>query len=242
MKPSEHDLPKTDRKLLDILVDGELTEVERRDLLRRLDRTPDGWRACALAFLEAQCFRESFGKIDVQPVSPSKVLVPRGVQRIRWAGRVGTLVAMAASFLTAVGLGWWAGGLQRSGGPTRLAPNSAADLLASSQGTPVPSPSPSADPQSVAPPRPEPMMTLALPGWGEGGPIQLPVVERDQADPSFLYPDSHAFPAQLREALRRAGYRVRQSHDLVPVPVQDGRHAILPVDQLDIHYVGNHVE
>ncbi len=86
------------------------------------------------------------------------------------------------------------------------------------------------------------MMTLALPAWGEGGPIHLPVVERDQLDPSLLYPDAHAFHPQLREALRRAGYQVRQSHELLPVPVQDGRHAILPVDQLDIHYVGNHVE
>jgi hypothetical protein len=88
------------------------------------------------------------------------------------------------------------------------------------------------------------MMTVALPdAWGQGGQeVRLPVVERDQVDHSFLYPDAQAFPAQLREALRRAGYEVRQRHHLMPVPVQDGRDAVLPVDRLDVRYVGNHVE
>jgi len=85
-------------------------------------------------------------------------------------------------------------------------------------------------------------MTLALPGWAGEGPVHLPVVEREELDPSLLYPDAQAFPAAIREALRAAGYQVRQSRNLVPVRIQDGRHAILPVDQVDIHYVGNHIE
>jgi hypothetical protein len=40
--------PAEDR-LLDRLVDGELGEVERRELLLRLESEPGGWRRCALA-------------------------------------------------------------------------------------------------------------------------------------------------------------------------------------------------
>jgi hypothetical protein len=43
---------------IDRLVDGELDPVSRRDLLLRLDASPDGWRRCALAFLEAREFAE----------------------------------------------------------------------------------------------------------------------------------------------------------------------------------------
>ncbi len=42
---------------IDRLVDGELDTEARRDLLARLDSSPDGWRRCAVAFLEGQEFR-----------------------------------------------------------------------------------------------------------------------------------------------------------------------------------------
>ena len=88
-----------------------------------------------------------------------------------------------------------------------------------------------------------PTMTVALPGSPDrGDEIRLPVAEREHVDHSLLFPDAAAFPADLREALRRSGYEVRQSRDLLPIPVQGGRHAVLPVDELDIHYVGSHVE
>lgn len=45
--------------LLDRLVDDELTDSERQDLLTRLDTEADGWRRCALRFLEAQVWRRA---------------------------------------------------------------------------------------------------------------------------------------------------------------------------------------
>jgi hypothetical protein len=235
MNPSDDNLPKIAAEVLDFLVDGELPDARRREVLASLDRTAGGWRACALAFLEAQCVRESLGKMACEPVPRSEPTLPRPARRNAWARHAGTFLAMAASFLVALGIGWWAGGPRQGGGSGSPASGPAANLVATQQGPAAPSPAHLAA---------APMMTLALPAaWGEGGrEIQVPVVERDQLDHSLLYPDAQAFPTQLGEALRRAGYQVRQSHELLPVPVQDGRHAILPVDQLDVHYVGNHVE
>src|SRR5712692_7228638 len=63
MNISDESLRSVDRELLDQLVDGELSDTERQELLARLDAEPDGWRRCALAFLEAQSWRESLGPV-----------------------------------------------------------------------------------------------------------------------------------------------------------------------------------
>src|SRR5262245_830538 len=45
-------------RALDRLVDGELSDTDRRELLVALDQEADGWRRCALAFLESQALSE----------------------------------------------------------------------------------------------------------------------------------------------------------------------------------------
>jgi hypothetical protein len=50
---------RDDDTFFDLLADGALGEEERRALLLRLDRHPDGWRRCALAFLESQAWGEA---------------------------------------------------------------------------------------------------------------------------------------------------------------------------------------
>ncbi|HEX6962297.1 MAG TPA: hypothetical protein VF175_10550 [Lacipirellula sp.] len=46
-----------DDMLIDKLVDGELMPEERRQLLVQLEAAPDGWRRCALAFVESQAWQ-----------------------------------------------------------------------------------------------------------------------------------------------------------------------------------------
>jgi hypothetical protein len=52
---------ENDQHLLDLLVDGELDDVRRRELLTRLDAEPEGWRRCALAFLEHRAWQDTLG-------------------------------------------------------------------------------------------------------------------------------------------------------------------------------------
>jgi anti-sigma factor RsiW len=91
---------------LDRLVDGELLEPERRALLERLETEPDGWRRCALAFLEAQAWREATGGLAAATAATVPG-VPRVIRRERasWVGRVRGLAA-AAAVVGAFGLGW----------------------------------------------------------------------------------------------------------------------------------------
>ena len=59
-----HDKFPIDDSMFDRLVDGELSPGERRQLLASLDNQPDGWRRCALSFLEAQSCARKFGAVS----------------------------------------------------------------------------------------------------------------------------------------------------------------------------------
>ena len=60
-------MPTNPQSQLDRLVDGELTEADRRELLLQLEHEPEGWRRCALAFLEAQCWEQELTLVARAP-------------------------------------------------------------------------------------------------------------------------------------------------------------------------------
>jgi hypothetical protein len=62
---TDHDsptLPLDD--CIDQIVDGSLTPAELRAAVARLDSEPGAWKRCAVAFLEAQCWREAMRSGD----------------------------------------------------------------------------------------------------------------------------------------------------------------------------------
>src|ERR1700754_5979 len=106
-----------DAMLIDRLVDGELSNDERRQLLATLEAQPDGWRRCALAFVEAQTWRGAMGSLlreNAAPVEPKSL--PNVVENSGSAGasslrsetsrsHLATWFAVAASIVVAFGLG-----------------------------------------------------------------------------------------------------------------------------------------
>ena len=251
MNPADENLPTIDPAELDLLVDGELADPDRRELLKQLDRTEGGWRSCALAFLEAQCWKNEFRAAARQerPASPAKS------PRRRWLTETkGTILAMAASFLLTLGLvpvvrnAWFAPsgasgeaevasmepGAKPGGAPSLVNPPSRAPQVAFE---PPSSPkSPSA--RAVSPWQ---MATIALPD--EEGRLseamQVPVRSEERLDASWLRPSPDVLPKEVREEFKRRGIQVRQSRQLIPAPMDDGRRVVIPVDQVELHYVGN---
>src|SRR5574340_373427 len=100
MNPIDDRLAAGDDPRLDQLVDDELGETERRDLLVKLDAEPDGWRRCALAFLEAQAWRRTIASMVRREPAPQGA-ASKAVQRSAGLRPGWTLLAMAASFLMA---------------------------------------------------------------------------------------------------------------------------------------------
>ncbi len=61
---------------LDRLVDGELRPEEYRQLLKQCEAEPERWRACALAFVEHQAWREALGELGTADAERERIKSP----------------------------------------------------------------------------------------------------------------------------------------------------------------------
>ncbi|MBX7165008.1 MAG: hypothetical protein K1X74_01545 [Pirellulales bacterium] len=227
------DTPLLEERTFDLLVDGELPPADERRLLAQLDHTPDGWRRCALAFLEAQAWRKHLGPIVGQrdliagaapDAEPVKLKLPSVAGRaIRaWGSRL----ALAASFLLAFSLGL---ALRQFGvGPTGEAPSVAT-------GRP-----PAAGQVAVAAPAPEQSggdlkrLRLRLAGSQQPAEVQWPMYEPAEFANGGGAAGESVASEKLVKALEEQGHQVNYRRDWVPVQLEDGRQGLVPVDRLDI--------
>jgi hypothetical protein len=256
MKASDDRLSGDDDRRFDLLVDGELSESQRRELLEALDEEPGGWRRCALAFLEAQCWKQELGADLLSADRSSAVSAARSGQDARapetpasrqaWRfRRLGTLLAMAASFLLALYLGTQWQRMWYDRGAASTSGNSIAENRQSGSPAHRPSESPTllAENKQPAGPSSGPWrtVTLSLPAGPEGQSrsIELPAVERQDIDEAWLQSLPPALPPDVIRALERTGYQFRQHRALVPLEMKDGRQLVVPIDQVEVHYVGN---
>src|SRR5580704_6508455 len=100
---------------LDRLVDGELNDTDRRELLLQFEREPEGWRRCALAFLEAQCWKQELDVMARSPEAgtaelPALMPVPASVRTMTsswrsWRQNLATALTLGACFLISLALG-----------------------------------------------------------------------------------------------------------------------------------------
>ena len=69
---------KITQELLDRLVDGELSDSERRNAIRLIE-SENAWRSCALSFLEAQAWEADLENwLEPAHSAPSQTKTPQG--------------------------------------------------------------------------------------------------------------------------------------------------------------------
>jgi hypothetical protein len=235
---------------LDRLVDGELSDAERRELLQRLEQAPAGWRRCALAFLESQAWREAIksGERRAESGEPARIRGatsniehrtskenkrPFDVGSFRfWISRpILGIASAAACFVVAFGLGLLAHRFWLTSG------DDASLVVRPSKGSTQP---------SVV--RGDAGNERLVNGrWGKvqfvvDGPggmpreIELPAVEG--LDPEEFFRNQPVLPPEIERELRRLGHRIETRREFVPIPLEDGRRVLFPVDNVEVRLVG----
>ena len=236
------DLNDEERRLLDLLVDGELDDPRRKQLLLTLDQKPSGWRNCALAFLEAQSWQGSLravmserpaevpqGQIQTEPVHESQTLVEAPSTSERpWMTRPVGLMAMAASMLVAFGLGI---ALNRSYAPN-LDPGQSSTFVQNEE----PAPSfPQAPVMRNMPDAAGENVRLVVDGDEHGSRLMdVPLLDDPDLLESFPFRHQSAIPADVLQQLEQTGHRVEHQRRLAPVELPDGRRLLVPVEDVKI--------
>jgi hypothetical protein len=232
--------------VIDRIVDGGLSPQELREAVARLEETDDGWRRCALAFIEARALGEVLREMDGARPSNLEVLP------FRRRAIVARRLAYAASLaVLAFGLGWLGHGVGPNGDRGLTPPARLGENLPG--GTDRTRPVAIAQEPHTGRVRPVPPdqstslgAGLTTPPFGEGRPappepptegliageVEIPFEDwlRDQPPPISPYEQA---------ILEREGYRVEQHREVVLGTLDDGRLAAVPVDEVQVEYVGH---
>lgn len=246
-----------DAAMLDRLVDGELNDRQYRELLLRLDNQPDGWRRCALAFLEAQAWRREMRMLrveeDHEEARADEVRAPARRRRFaEWS------LAVAAGFLIAWSLGpllprdalTWPAGAEHGSNQVAPGPSLTRDALTASR--PIGNTTSVEQPASAGADRVDEETALQIAGMPEpsdlniesaeteivrdaaGQEWEIPVAAWSSQHAQWLNEEASAFPAELARALESLGTRIRRQRSLLPLETRDGRRVVVPIERVEI--------
>jgi len=236
-------------RLLDRLVDGELTSSEYRSFVKSLDECPDGWRRCGLAFLESQAWRQD---ISVIRTSEAAKETSRGRSTKVWGHVAVRWSAIAASWLAALSIGvWWSS-------PTTLMPRNLDPFWADNVSRSLPSVTAPAMHERVAHSNAASLNQVgglgaspsgeALVGGEPAGEVEfvmagdhgdwqiskrLPLRSSEQEQIPEANTDFWSTP-QVVELLRRSGREVNRQQEMVPFDLPDGRQILMPVEKVEV--------
>lgn len=214
---------------IDRLVSGDLSDSDRLELLGWLDESPERWRRCGLAFLEAQAVREALAEMDAEsrPRSSQSAAASRCFSALRvGAGVVALLLAFA--------LGWGSRRGVETPADQTVADGDFDDLPEAIDESPVGA---ERDEVVVAGPRNGLAMLRFSTGSGAGArEFSVPVRLTDGAIEVLEQPAE--LPEYVRQQWERRGYHVSQQRRMLQLTMNDGRQVDLPVDQVLLTYVG----
>ena len=229
---------RNDRTLdesIDLLVDDELSDQECQQLLQELDVSEEGWRQCALAFLEdrkwtqvasGELRRESDHAVHQQTIPPKRVSRP---SLVWWVA-----IAAAAAFF--VGRSSVAPGdkpLADKPAPGGDGGRAVADNPRDSDDSTLVAdvPSQGAD-QGTGQHNLYPTSLLVERGDDRPG-FELPVVDFGGQSTDWTRKPP-PIPRNVEEAIERMGGEIEREYFFAPAELENGQHVVVPVERLHI--------
>ncbi len=247
-----------DDDFIDLIVDGLLTPTELRAAIDRLDSEPDGWKRCTLAFLEAQCWRESFRALEEPPrirIAAETSAAQPATAQIRRRSPGWRRVAVAAGIAAiSFAMGW----IVHPARPSALALEPTTPVvpaIAIHQETPTtsvesPEIADASQPEGEFVRQPEPnwsrpdpiedVVTVASVRVGYGSDnVEVPILAGPNVNEEWLRDQPPRLDEYQRAVLERQGYQVDQHRRIITATLADGRRVTLPFDQVQLRYTGN---
>ncbi len=196
------------------LVDGELSPIEYRALLLALDADPQGWRQCALAFLEAQAMSGELSALRGEYLSPPAQ--PKAASASKASSWRITLLAMAASFVVALPLGGW---LLRPSDAPSSSPSQIVQHIDPLPEVPQTPKTPAAD---------APLGKVRL--VTADGQVEVPYYSMASGS-QYLLDQQPTLSDAMLQSLEREGHLIKQAQaGVMPVQLEDGAQLYLPVE------------
>jgi hypothetical protein len=232
------------REEIDRLVAGDLDLGRRKAVVAWLEEDPVRWRACGLAFLEAQTWDRAMNlvKADADAMACQPVVSRSTRPGPRTAGRNRSWVAvtaLAVAVLMAFAGGFWAVGRSREGATDesvadRPATPSGEEIPLSSQpvdlgGGEVPQ---AADAEAVG------LLCLKISGPSGEREIRLPAIDERGLDEKWLEGSTSRLPDYVRSLWERQGFEINEEQRFVRFKLEDGRRVVVPLDRVQFSYVG----
>lgn len=219
-----------DDLLLQRLVDGELSDEDRSGVLASLDARPQLWRTVALAFVEDQLWSGALRRHaarDERPSEPARATRTGPASRRAW----GAMVAVAASLLAMLGLGYQVGRHQelrpriaQSGGDLRHGQLAADQTVDASMAPAAP----------AAPCR----VQLVYRGGEQEQSLELPVYDASELPGAFWQGPDAASVEDLNRELADQGYRVDWNIEYLSRNLDGGKCLLVPLQTVAIQHRG----
>ncbi|MEQ1906233.1 MAG: hypothetical protein ABL888_18760 [Pirellulaceae bacterium] len=215
--------------LIDLLVADELDESHRTRLIHWLEESPERWRKCGLAFLEAQIWQASFHEIATDKIVAIQPVVlqtaPKALTRNNWVGAV----VAAGLVLAFVGGYWW--------------PKSKTSGEIAARTTHVPSVADNqGDHELTLEDLENQMLSVDVFRASDSGPmqkIQVPIqAVKNEATVADVNDD---LPAEVRRHWESRGFRLKQGQRFLPAKLPDGQQVMLPINQIVADFIGKKV-
>lgn len=249
MKMDETNLNRPLRELIDKLVDGELREDDYRNVLQIIDQKPEGWRDCALAFLEAQALQKELGTLLENSEFEEELVSALGAHQDDATNQSFYDSEIPPSkFSGDTDFAQDEYTVERSARTRELIfnvflPAAAASLVlglsiglfffvgkTGTDGEHAALPSKDPDEKRELD---SPELTLVVNQGSKDNEVELPVYSANKLDPS-IYKKNGGVSSELVNYLRGKGFELDRQRQVLPMATEKGQQFLLPVEKLNI--------
>lgn len=241
-----------DELMLQRCVDGELTDLERAELLTQLHEqgSAENWKTLALSFIEHQVFSKVFTEDSAsgemlsfhlaRPATPGQTPKEAPATPVHWLHRrVRPWFSIAASLAAGmlVGVGGYFIMDKGDEGTASLANVATVSSPSSTQlqyeGETA---GEAAGTHAGQPPQHVPMVHVQLTGLGGGTTesVAIPVFSPDQWQAYPPIQPSVALPPELHQMLESRGLRLERQHQWYRARLHDGREVLVPTEIMHV--------